>query len=177
MHRWYATLIQITEKALSTASARVWTAFGGRLEELWQDCRSSFFHEKRGKLKGSGGDALEFWNSQAEARADTYPGFSAKNTGKMRGMMSNLLMELKGEDSPEEATRKIRDYLEDVIENWHRFAGSTIYEQKYGTPKRVPKTPSFEFLYTFRAEMKAKLADRKISMKEIDLNALEKIED
>lgn len=200
LHRWYATLIQITEKALdgirkSLDSLR--RAAGGVMAGLEESVkqakersaaaradrrqkkaqRSSFFHEKRGKLKGSGGDALEFWNSQVEARADQYPGFSAKSTGKMRGMMSNLLMELKGEDSPEEATRKIRDYLEDVIENWHRFAGSTIYEQKYGTPKRVPKDPSFDFFYTFRAEMKAKLADRKIWLEKNKNKVREKIKD
>lgn len=198
LHRWYATLKQLTEKALEALRESLKTlrrAAGGAMAGLQESVKqakersaaaradrrsrkanaASFFHEKRGKLKGSGRDALEFWNAQAEARSDQYPGFSAKSTKKMQGMMSNFLMELKDDDSPEEATRKIRNYFEDVIENWKAIGGTSIYEQKYGTHKRVPKNPSFEFFYTFRAELKAKLAERKIRLEEGKTKKREKI--
>jgi hypothetical protein len=107
------------------------------------------------KLVFLGEAGLTFWHLQVQARPDRYPGYSAVSTRKLKGMMLNWMKELYEQGL--ESTEEQKDYMESLIENWWRIANTPFLTHKNNAGRVVPRTPDFEFFYTYRKELIYKL--------------------
>lgn len=114
------------------------------------------FFDKKGRPIGR--VALAFWHTKVRDYPERYGAYYETSTSKMVGQMSNLLNELKAQDKNED---EIRQYLTDLIENWHRpmFDNRkiliTMQDEKPGVlPKSwhvfIPEMPEFPFYYPNR---------------------------
>jgi hypothetical protein len=56
-----------------------------------------------------------------------------------------------------ESTEAQEDYMESLIDNWWRIANTQFLTHKNNAGRVVPRTPDFEFLYTYRRELIYKL--------------------
>ena len=168
LHCFYREVVKLTTDSLYTFTQEI-RRMGRRimstLEEMTYEAKMKMQQvrsEKRMKsanksMKSSGG--LNFWHEQAELRKDLFPKYKAKNTGMLRGMMTNLVIELEeqeGLDTP----RKIQDRFEEIIDGWEDIAGMAFTSLKTGGARRVPNTPVFEYYYAYRTELDAILGRR-----------------
>lgn len=110
--------------------------------------------DKKGKPIGR--IALAFWHTKVGDYPKLYGAYQETSTSKMVGQMNNLLNELKAQGKDED---EVRQYLTDLIENWHRpmFDNRQILItiEKDGKPKswpvQIPEMPEFTFYYPNRA--------------------------
>jgi hypothetical protein len=98
---------------------------------------------------------LSFWHLQVKLRPDRYPGYSAVSTKKVKGMMRNWMKELFEQGL--ESTEAQKEYMESLIDNWWRVANTPFLNYKNNASRVVPRTPDFEFFYTYRRELTYKL--------------------
>ena len=119
--------------------------------------------EKRGAYplfedgKPKGGRLVDFFNGAAMKRKEDYPGFVPVKTGKLCGMASNWLNELKAEFESEAA---IRGFVEDVVENWKSIAGTPFTAGEYNFEKVVKDVPDLAFLYRWRKDLRPLIVKR-----------------
>jgi hypothetical protein len=115
-----------------------------------------FFGEVNNDRIFLGAAGLTFWHLQVQARPDRYPGYCAISTKKIKGMMRNWMKELYTEHELT-STEAQKDYMESLIDNWWRIANTQFLTNKNNAGRVVPRTPDFEFFYTYRKELAYKL--------------------